>query len=168
LKKLFLAVMLLGAMAAHADTIVVGHLYNAGHTNTAGTFDGDFYMENLTNVTIRVISDNVNGSDDLALGINVSAGAFTHFLGYGNFDPETLVRFNGVLLSNSFTVDGIQYFAADTSWHVPNVAINTNEPIYNITVEANAVDAAPVPEPATMALLGTGLIGFGIRRFRKA
>jgi len=67
----------------------------------------------------------------------------------------------------------INGWAGGTSF---NVAVNANETLYldyskfALTYTPSTGGAAPVPEPGTMLLLGTGLVGlaaYGRKRFRK-
>ena len=159
--------MLLGAMAAHADTVIVGHLYNAGQLGDNNLYSGAISLENLTNVGIHVSSVDSNYFPSIGPLGDVSAGTFQEIFSYGNFQFDTLFSFHGSLLSNTFTVGGVQYHAADATWFAPSILVDTNEPIYDIFVEAQTIDSQPVPEPGTMALIGTGLAGFVLRR-RKA
>lgn len=57
------------------------------------------------------------------------------------------------------------FYNANITWTLPTV-VNTNEFALNFTNNGND-GIAPVPEPASLLLVGSGLIGYGLLRRRK-
>lgn len=57
------------------------------------------------------------------------------------------------------------YYNANITWTLPTV-VNTNEFALNFRDNGND-GIAPVPEPASLLLVGSGLVGYGLLRRRK-
>lgn len=57
------------------------------------------------------------------------------------------------------------YYNANITWSLPAV-VNTNELALNFSNNSND-GIAPVPEPASLLLVGSGLVGYGLIRRRK-
>ncbi len=97
--------------------------------------------------------------DANAADINFSTWVTTWGGGCGDFPCGTLVAQDYVVSATGFYVS-----PGDTSAYAADWSIGPEFTNYAFLV----ADPTPMPEPATMALFGTGLLGLGLVRRRRA
>jgi len=158
--------------ASFGVTFSPGMYYNpigdpAGIKGISGNYIGNFYIDNInqtipTNNPFSIKFNNVQTEAAIALATNPGKTTLTARL--NGVDVESFTQ--DTTYTNSETV-----FLGFTESLFNEISISVYDPIngYNIALVDTIQDCTAVPEPATIFLLGSGLLGVGwLMRKRRA
>lgn len=160
-------------------------IYDAGGGTASGFYTSPTYTGLVLTQLIYGYGDGlypqypgVGLTPNVAIDLNQSGGVGQP---YGPFTLTAFVagvdtfEYTGTLLQQNtgngdsdWLLPGLNLAGATSLYFTLDFAGNTNGKENFFLVNANAPPPPPqVPEPATMLLLGIGLIGIGMRKFRK-
>lgn len=185
--KRFLLATVLAVAGFSANATVIDFNSVAGNTGSYGAtyqedgfqLDGNLYKIRANDQTrytgtTSFLSDTVNGVITLT---KIGGGSFAlDSIDLDGYNPQAAaVTFVGTLLDNSITsltfttnaTYGLQTFAFTSAFdNVKSVSWTQAYPYHSF--DNIVVNAAQVPEPGTMAMLGLGLLAFTATRRKSA
>lgn len=151
-------------------------------TPTLTTFTTfDFSLQNslsdpITTFASAALMAPLGGASQVAMNVNETLLAGTYYLvggvpGYFG-TPVTPGDVNGWMVSNGIynnaagiVTDGL-WARSGSTWNFVS-GVNNGIVFHAPAFSVNGSPAAPIPEPSTMLLFGTGLAGFGFWRWRR-
>ena len=179
MKKMFSAVIL-GVLVGLCGTVQANTITFTGSINSANTIDDWYFNLNTgsaATVSVRIYADMVDG------------GGFDSYIylltnNYAGISNETILTYDDdsgdgleSLISTSLASGSYQVSISDFDYTTSELLSGTNSVSgdwrYEISIFSYcgtltaSQDASPVPEPATMLLFGTGVVGLAAVGRRK-
>ena len=161
--------LFLGAGQASAAPLQFNFSYSDGASNTgSGTITTDDILNASGGYTVTGITGTANAYTITGLSTYASADNTLYypeasgFVSYGgiSFSTDSGTDFNLAALATN------DYFVLDS---MTNPSGQAGSGVYAISLEVTPVtDSAAVPEPASIALIGLGLLGMSAKRRRSA
>lgn len=156
-------------------TLLAGDI-QAGATYTSPVGSGNYFNIDAGGGFVGGFLDGFNPSDrDLTITYSplISAFGFETNSLMPNFDI-TINFLTGTSYTSNFSLvgSGLQFFGFQSSaTDIQSVVISGNNSFFGFAIDNHVFGgtrAQSVPEPATLALLGLGLLGMGLSRKKKA
>lgn len=156
----------LNGLAAHSEITVNFDLYILdswdGNTSVGGTIPPDYFAIQVDGTTNSWTFDNFYYADETNTDTADGVGNYNSINAWGPIDRYFNNYNNGFTFAHTSDTLSLLFFGYgngfqsiyDESWRVTNLMVSAN-------------DRAPVPEPASLFLLGSGIVGFVGSRLRK-
>lgn len=163
----------IGNALVFTDTQVLNRtVWGSGTTSWTHTVTSDFSVpyDTINSATLEIFASAINGTNDSIYVEGTLQGILQNQQWVWSWNP-----FPGYYEGSTFNIADV--FTSWTAGDILNVSLTYNEPWYGLNLNlcssvftldyenSTGNGAAPVPEPATLLLLGSGLLG--IAGFRK-